>query len=59
MEFVWILSVLDLTSTGLVFLHDGIQFTWPREIRKNAKAKIKEVMENSVPLSVPLAVTFD
>jgi DNA polymerase I-like protein with 3'-5' exonuclease and polymerase domains len=58
-EFVWILSVLDLTSTLFVFLHDGIWFICPIEIREKARALIQQVMENSVSLSVPLAVTFD
>ena len=43
----------------VLLLHDGIWFTCPLEIREDAKALIRQVMENSVPLSVPLAVTFD
>ena len=43
----------------VLLLHDGIWFTCPVEIREDAQALIKQVMENSVPLSVPLVVTFD
>jgi DNA polymerase-1 len=43
----------------VLLLHDGIWFTCPEEMQEKAKALIKQVMENSVPLSVPLAVTFD
>jgi DNA polymerase I-like protein with 3'-5' exonuclease and polymerase domains len=57
-EFVWILRVLDLTSPGFVFLHDSMQLTWPREIREDAKARIRQVMETAVELSVPLKVDF-
>jgi DNA polymerase I-like protein with 3'-5' exonuclease and polymerase domains len=43
----------------LLLLHDGIWFVCPHEIRENAKALIRQVMENSMSLSVPLVVTFD
>jgi DNA polymerase I-like protein with 3'-5' exonuclease and polymerase domains len=43
----------------VLLLHDGIWFTCPQDLRENAKAWIKQVMENSVSLSVPLVVTFD
>ncbi len=43
----------------VLLLHDGIWFTCPHEIQENAKALIRQVMENSVSLSVPLVVTFD
>ena len=43
----------------VLLLHDGIWFTCPHEIREKAKTLIKQVMENSVPLSVPLVVTLD
>lgn len=43
----------------ILLLHDGIWFTCPHEILAQGKALIRQVMENSVPLSVPLAVTFD
>ncbi len=43
----------------VLLIHDGIWFTCPHEIREKAKALIRQVMENSVSLSVPLAVTFD
>jgi DNA polymerase I len=43
----------------VILLHDGIWFTCPHEIQEKAKALIKQVMENSVTLSVPLAVDFD
>lgn len=61
-------TVLELDSAfkreGLLveivlLLHDGIWFTCPQEIRDKATALIRRLMENSVPLSVPLAVTFD
>ncbi len=45
---------------GIVpLLHDGIWFTCPHDTREKAKALIRQVMENSVALSVPLMVTFD
>jgi DNA polymerase I len=43
----------------VLLLHDGIWFTCPVGILEQAKALIKQVMENSVSLSVPLVVTFD
>jgi DNA polymerase I len=43
----------------VLLLHDGIWFSCPQDLRKNAKALIKQVMENSMSLSVLLAVTFD
>ena len=43
----------------VLLLHDGIWFTCPHEIQEKAKVLIRHVMENSVPLSIPLAVTFD
>ena len=42
----------------VLLLHDGIWFECPHEIREKAKVLIKQVMENSVPLSVPLVVTI-
>ena len=43
----------------VLLLHDGIWFTCPEEYVPQAKMWIKQVMENSVSMSVPLAVTFD
>ena len=43
----------------VLLLHDGIWFSCPQDLREKARATIKQVMENSVSLSVPLAVTFD
>jgi DNA polymerase I len=43
----------------VLLLHDGIWFTCAQDLRERAKVLIKQVMENSVSLSVPLAVTFD
>jgi DNA polymerase I len=43
----------------VLLLHDGIWFTCPQRLEEPVKALIRQVMENSVPLSVPLAVTFD
>jgi DNA polymerase-1 len=48
-----------LLAEMVLLLHDGIWFTCPQEINEVAKALIRQVMENSVSLSVPLAVTFD
>ena len=48
-----------LSVEMVLLLHDGIWFMCPHEIQGKAKVLIKQVMENSVPLSVPLAVTFD
>ena len=43
----------------VLLLHDGIWFACPEEIRcKRPKTLIKQVMENSVSLSVPLVVTL-
>ena len=41
-----------------LLLHDGTWFTCPREIREATKALIKQVMETTVGLSVPLVVEF-
>jgi DNA polymerase I len=49
----------ELPVEMVLLLHDGIWFTCPQDLREKAKAKIKLVMENSVSLSVPLAVTID
>jgi DNA polymerase I len=49
----------ELPVEMALLLHDGIWFTCPEDIREKAKALIRKVMENAVPLSVPLAVTFD
>jgi len=49
----------DIPVEMVLLLHDGIWFTCPVEILEQAKAMIKQVMEDSVPLSVPLVVTFD
>lgn len=43
----------------VLLLHDGIWFTCPHEIREAAKALIRQVMENSVSLSVPLVADFE
>lgn len=45
----------------VLLLHDGIWFTCPDDpsIRGQAKRLIKDVMEYSVPLSVPLVVNFE
>lgn len=43
----------------VLLLHDGIWFTGPQDSQENAKARIKQVMENSVSLSVPLAIESD
>jgi DNA polymerase I-like protein with 3'-5' exonuclease and polymerase domains len=45
----------------VLLLHDGIWFTCPAECATVARATevIRKVMENSVSLSVPLAVTVD
>lgn len=43
----------------VLLLHDGIWFTCPHEIQEKAKTLIKQVMENSVSLSVPLKVDLD
>lgn len=43
----------------VLLLHDGIWFECPQDMQEGAGAVIKQVMENAVPLSVPLAVTFD
>ncbi len=42
-----------------LLLHDGIWFTCPERYVQQAKMLIKQVMENSVALSVPLKVDFD
>ncbi len=50
----------DSLAVGMVLLlHDGIWFVCPQELHERAKVLIKQVMENSVSLSVPLVVTFD
>lgn len=59
LEFARILRVLDLTFRIFLLFDDCIWFTCLVEIRENAKATIKQVMDNSVSLSVPLVVTFD
>jgi DNA polymerase I len=43
----------------VLLLHDGIWFECPQDVREEARALIRQVMENAVPLSVPLLVTFD
>ncbi len=45
----------------VLLLHDGIWFTCHNdpEILRQAKRVIKDVMENSVQLSVPLVVDFE
>ncbi len=49
----------ELPVEMVLLLHDGIWFTCPEDIREKAKALIRQVMENSVSLSVPLAVDFE
>ena len=43
----------------VLLLHDGMWFTCPHEIQEKVKILIRQVMENSVPLSVPLKVELD
>ncbi|MGO9569446.1 MAG: DNA polymerase [Desulfomonilaceae bacterium] len=43
----------------VLLLHDGIWFTCPERYVQQAKMWIKQVMENSVALSVPLKVDLD
>ncbi|MGB6063889.1 MAG: DNA polymerase [Desulfomonilaceae bacterium] len=43
----------------VLLLHDGIWFTCSEDYLQPAKVLIKQVMENSVQLSVPLVVDFD
>ncbi len=38
----------------VLLIHDGIWFTCPEKIREDGKTLIRQVMENSVSLSVPL-----
>ncbi len=47
------------TIEMVLLLHDGTWFTCPQDFRGKAEALIRQVMENSVALSVPLMVTFD
>lgn len=43
----------------VLLLHDGIWFTCPEGYLQQAKILIRQVMENSVSLSVPLKVDFE
>ncbi len=43
----------------VLLLHDGIWFTCPEDYLQQAKMLIKQVMENSVSLSVPLKIDFE
>jgi DNA polymerase I len=43
----------------VLLLHDGMWCACPQEIQEHAKALIRQVMENSVSLSVPLTVEID
>lgn len=45
----------------VLLLHDGIWFTCPNNLDtiKTAKRVIRHVMENTIPLSVPLVVDFE
>lgn len=49
----------NLPAEIVLLLHDGIWFTCPEKDVQQAKMLIKQVMENSVSLSVPLKVDFD
>jgi DNA polymerase I len=49
----------ELPVEMVILLHDGIWFACPNEIQEKAKALIRQVMENSVSLSVPLAIDID
>ena len=49
----------NLPVEMVLLLHDGIWFECPYETQEAVKALIRQVMENSVPLSVPLVTTFD
>ena len=49
----------ELPVEMVLLPHDGIWFTCPEDIREKAKALIRHVMENSVSLSVSLAVDFE
>jgi len=43
----------------LLLLHDGIWLTCPEKHVPQTKMLIKQVMQNSLPLSIPLVVDFD
>ncbi len=49
----------DVPVEMVLLLHDGIWFTCPQDLREKAKATIKQLMDNSVSLYVPLVVTFE
>jgi DNA polymerase I-like protein with 3'-5' exonuclease and polymerase domains len=42
----------------VLLIHDGIWFVCPQEVQELAKSLIRQVMENSVSVSVPLAIDF-
>ena len=42
----------------VLLLHDGIWFSCPQDLHERAKVLIKQVMHNSVSLSVPLVVAL-